>query len=130
MTVRPHRLLARPASCAGRHTHPAHTSRGARSLLSTLLLVAAALACQENRRGSIALTREEQTAIRVALDSFPRIEGEASAVERTLRRGDTTVVELISNRGVADPGKWDGPRLLVWIVRPSRIVRSEVKIVN
>lgn len=129
MTVRPHRLLARPASCAGRRTHPAHTSRGARSLLSTLLLVAAALACQENRRWSIALTREEQTAIRVALDSFPRIEGEASAVERTLRRG-ATVVELISNRGVADPGKWDGPRLLVWIVRPSRIVRSEVKIVN
>jgi hypothetical protein len=100
------------------------------SLLFSLAVLVGAVGCGESRRRPYAFTKEEQVAIRVALDSFPNVSSEPAAVERTSRRGDTTVVQLISKRGMADPGKWDGPRLLVWVLRPSTIVRSAMKIVD
>lgn len=72
----------------------------------------------------------DRVAIRTALDSFPVLYRESMVVERTSTNGDTVVVRLISARGAADPGEWDGPRLVVWIVRPRRIIRSEQVMVD
>jgi len=40
------------------------------------------------------------------------------------------MVRLIAVRGAADPGKWDGPRLDVWVLRPARILRSKLEMVQ
>jgi hypothetical protein len=100
------------------------------SLVFSVAVLVGAIGCGESRRRPYAFTKEEQAAIRVALDSFPSVANEPAAAERTSRRGDTTVVQLISKRGMAAPGTWDGPRLLVWVLRPSTIVRSAMKIVD
>lgn len=89
-----------------------------------------ALSCRSDHANLSRFPADERVAIRAALDFFPVLYSEPAAVEQTSRRGDTVIVRLISGRGAADPGKWDGPRLDVWVIPPARIVRSKQTIVN
>jgi hypothetical protein len=70
--------------------------------------------------------------VRAALDSFAKsgIDREPLGAQAAIRRGDTVEVTLTARRGLADPGKWDGPRLHVWVVGNRRIVRSAVVMVD
>jgi len=93
-------------------------------------LMSLALSCRSDHANLSRFPADERVAIRAALDSFPVLYSEPTAVDHTSRRGDTVIVRLISARGTADPGKWDGPRLDVWVIPPARIVRSKQTIVN
>ena|SRR6185503_1797021 len=79
-----------------------------------------------------AFATDLQPAIRVALDSFPTfaINRTPLATESATRRGDTVEVTLVERRGLRDPGKWDGPRLHVWVVGDRRIIRSVMTTTN
>lgn len=104
--------------------------RRSMKLGAQLGLVFLALSCRSDQANLSRFPADERVAIRAALDSFPELYNEPTAVEHTSRRGDTVIVRLISARGAADPGKWDGPRLDVWVIPPARIIRSAQMIVN
>jgi hypothetical protein len=104
--------------------------RRSMKLGAQLGLVFLALSCRSDQANSSKFPSDERVAIRAALDSFPRLYDEPTAVEHTSRRGGTVIVRLVSARGAADPGAWDGPRLDVWVIPPTRIVRSTQIIVN
>ena len=100
--------------------------------LGGILLVAllGAYGCRSDRTDLARFPEADRVAIRAALDSFPDLYKGPTAVEDVSSRGDTVLVTLIAARGAADPGKWDGPRLDVWVLHPARILRSKQRMVE
>jgi hypothetical protein len=97
-----------------------------RSTYSGRILAVTLLAtsgCRNDRAGLARFPQSDRAAIRAALDSFPDLYQEPTWVEDASSRGDTVLVTLTSVRGARDPGKWDGPRIEVWVLRPARILR-------
>jgi hypothetical protein len=86
--------------------------------------------CRGDRTDLTRFPEADRVAIRAALDSFPDLYQGPTAVEDVSSQGDTLLVTLIAARGAADPGKWDGPRLDVWVLRPARILRSKQRMVE
>jgi hypothetical protein len=102
---------------------------GLSNIVATVTLVSGA-ACQADRMDVSRFPVNDRVAIRAALDSFRSVNGDPTAVQSIVDRGDTVVVTLLSVHGAADPGKWDGPRLDVSVVRPARIVRAKQIVVD
>ena len=112
---------------------PQQLSMKTRLMLAKKALVVGLLATLACGRDRVDLTRfrePDRAAVRAVLDSFADLSKEPTAVEDVSSQGDTVLVTLIAGRGAAHPGSWDGPRTYVWVLRPARIVRSKVVMVD